>query len=64
MEEKKWTPQPAKDEKVSLKIKWNEKELQEKIKNAGGTWDKKNKLWRLNYGKVKKLRLDSRIWKI
>jgi hypothetical protein len=56
-----WTPRPGKDDPVFLKIKWNEKELQTRIKNAGGKWNKYKKLWILSYGKAKELDLRSRM---
>jgi hypothetical protein len=43
-----------------IKVKWNEKNVQEQVKRAGGRWDKIRKLWKLPYGKVNDLGLISR----
>jgi hypothetical protein len=59
VEEIPWAPKPGKDDPVFLKIRWNEKSLQTKIKNCQGRWNKK--LWILPYGEAKKLDLLSRM---
>ena len=61
IEEIPWTPKPGKDDPVFLKIRWNEKSLQTKIKSNGGRWNKYKKVWILPYGKVQELDLLSRM---
>jgi hypothetical protein len=63
VDEVPWSPQPAPNTPVLLKIHWNEKTTREKIKKAGGKWNEKRKLWVLKYDAVKKLGLTSRIRK-
>jgi hypothetical protein len=60
VEEIPWTPRPGNEDPVFLKIQWNEKSLQTKIKNCQGRWNKNKKLWILPYGEAKKLDLLSR----
>jgi hypothetical protein len=55
-----WEPAPTDDDCVFIKVKWNEKDVQEQVKKAGGKWDKIRKLWKFPYGKVKALSLISR----
>jgi hypothetical protein len=61
VEEIPWIPKPGKDDPVFLRIRWNEKGLQTKIKNAGGKWNKDKKVWILSYGEVNKLELLDRV---
>jgi hypothetical protein len=57
----KWTPPPPPDTIVFLKIRWDEKNIQEEVFKAGGKWDKQKKLWVLDYGNTKNLGLTARI---
>lgn len=61
VEEVPWTPKLGKDDPVLVKINWNEKGLQTRIKNVGGQWDKNKKVWVLPFGNAKELDLMSRI---
>jgi hypothetical protein len=46
---------------VKLKIGIEEFEIQRKIKEKGGKWNKEKGVWELAFGKVKELRLQSRL---
>ena len=46
---------------VALRINFNETEWQEKIKQAGGSWDRKHKVWHLIYRNAVALGLKDRI---
>lgn len=46
---------------VSIRIGYEETALRERIKNAGGAWQKERKLWRIDYGTAQRLRLAKRI---
>lgn len=51
--ESPWTPPPAKyaaSELVALRIGFEEKSLQERVKSIGGTWDRQRKVWLVRYG--------------
>ena len=56
-----WKPEPPPNSKVFVKVKWNDKETQERIKQARGKWDKQRKLWILPFKKAKDLGLKSQI---
>lgn len=61
VEEIPWNPPPQPDDTVFLKIGWDEKGAQERIRHAGGKWDRTKKLWKIAYGKATELELRSRI---
>ena len=61
VDEVPWSPQPAKNTSVLLNIRWNDKTNQEKIKKAGGKWNKERKLWVLKYSAVQALGLTARM---
>ncbi len=44
-----------------VRIAFEEAELRARVKQAGGTWDPKRKLWRLPRAIVRKLKLTSRV---
>ena len=46
---------------VGLRIGFRELNLRQKIKQAGGLWNRNRQLWELNYASVVKLGLDARI---
>ena len=48
-------------EQTLLRIGFHETELRQKVKQAGGTWLKHEKLWRLPYSKVVDLGLEERV---
>jgi hypothetical protein len=60
-EEIPWKRRIPDDKQISVKIQWDETELQEKAKAAGGRWDPNHKVWILPYGIVRKLKLQNRI---
>jgi predicted RNA-binding protein with PIN domain len=49
------------DDLVLLKIAFSEKELQQKVKDAGATWSKSRKMWKLPYKIVCQMKLEKRI---
>jgi hypothetical protein len=59
-------PQLDKDpkRKVKVKIDYQETELRQQIKQAGGKWDPERKRWLISYREAKQLGLDSRIEEI
>lgn len=67
VEEKKyWSPNPDRihsSKKMNIKIEYGEIHLGRLVKSAGGQWDKKRKVWILNYGQIKALGLERRIVK-
>jgi len=46
---------------LGIKVQYREKELQRKVKQAGGIWRPRHKLWELPYGKILELGLEGRI---
>ena len=54
-------PSRALDDRVGIRVEWNETELREQIKGAGGIWRPKQKLWEISYAKVSAMGLDDRI---
>lgn len=64
VEETNWVPTPGKrawNAIVELRIEVNERELQRRVKNAGGRWNMTRKLWELPYHTVLELDLQDRI---
>lgn len=63
VEEKDWIPatitQP--DHPVKLRIGFNEVDLRSLVKNAGGYWNPKKKVWVLSYRAAHELGLERRI---
>jgi hypothetical protein len=60
-EEIPWKRRTPDNKQMSVKIQWDETELQEKAKEAGGRWDPNMKVWNLPYEIVRKLKLQNRI---
>jgi hypothetical protein len=52
---------PRPGTKVSVRIRYEEAALRGKIKDAGGKWDDKEKVWRIRYDKADELGLRGRI---
>jgi hypothetical protein len=48
-------------ELLSLDIAYHEVDLRERVKAAGGRWDRENMVWKLPRYRVNKLQLESRI---
>ena len=61
VEERPWTPPIPDEVLVSLRVAFDEAALRQKVKEAGGRWDSKEKVWRISYGDAKRLRLQGRI---
>ena len=49
------------EQMVSLRVDWRELDLRQRVKAAGGIWDRTNRVWRLSARRVEELRLESRI---
>ena len=59
-----WRPrggQAEGEQMVSLRVDWRELDLRQRVKAAGGVWDRENRVWRLSLGGVTDLGLESRI---
>jgi hypothetical protein len=63
VDEKDWLPGVliAKDQLIFVHVGYGETELRERIKEAGGFWDREKKLWRLAFSKAAQLGLEKRI---
>lgn len=63
IEEKDWLPDTLvkPDKPVSVKIGFNERELRSLVKDAGGYWNHKKKVWTLSYLAAHDLGLERRI---
>lgn len=63
VDEQPWVPGvkiPA-ERQVAVRINYNEHDLRQRIKQAGGYWDADKLVWRLNFGKVLALGLEYRL---
>lgn len=63
VDEQPWVPGttiPA-ERQVSVRVGYNEQDLRERVKQAGGWWDADRKAWRLGFGKVLQLGLERRL---
>jgi hypothetical protein len=58
-EETVWLPDPA--EVVQVRVEWGEAELARQVKQAGGVWKSRAKVWELALGEVIALGLEGRI---
>ncbi len=54
-------PQIPADQIVALRIGFAEVDLRERVKQAGGKWNPRQKVWELCYGQVVALHLEARI---
>jgi len=61
---KHWKPPCQKERQVFVKTRWNEKTLHQKIRNAGGKWDKEKKGWKLSFKEAVALGIEERIVKL
>lgn len=59
-----WIHKKRQEKIVAIRTSFDEVEIRNRIKSAGGKWDYFNKVWRIKYGKVKELGLEDRIKKI
>jgi hypothetical protein len=63
VEEVDWEPKArrkAGDSIVGLRIDWREIELRSKVKQAGGKWNPKRRVWEMRYDRVVELGLEGR----
>jgi len=63
VEEKPWKPdlRQRDEEIVSIHVAYNEKELRDMLKAAGGKWDPEKKVWLAQYGLIRGTELEKRI---
>ena len=64
VDEKSWSPSPDdsfSNQTVYVRIHYNEIELRQKVKNAGGVWNKDKRLWKLQLQSVLDLDIEDRI---
>lgn len=62
MWEKDWMPKKINPRKlVKVRVELKERELQKRIRNNGGKWDEKKKVWIIPFGKVREMQLERRI---
>ncbi len=64
VDRKEWSPEAGSsdgDTVVALRVGWQEYEVQQRVKAAGGKWDPEARVWRLACGRVEELGLESRI---
>jgi hypothetical protein len=68
VEEKEWSPvekpqKPTWDstDRLGIRVGIEEKEMQEKVKQSGGIWRPRQKLWELPYAEILALGLEGRI---
>jgi len=63
VDEADWIPQtmPAEDQIVGIRIDVAERDLQKRIKKAGGKWNRREKVWQVRYGTVVELGLQARV---
>ena len=54
-------PRVAPDQIVKLRVAFAEADLRERVKQAGGTWNRKQKVWQLRYDRAVALGLNRRI---
>ena len=61
-----WNPKtrhPRRDpqDMVAVRVNFSESELRERIKNAGGIWRPRQRLWEIDWKSVRELGLQSRV---
>jgi len=64
LEEGPWTPERARilpEQLVGLRVGYDEVDLRQAVKQAGGRWDRVLQVWVLPYALAKKLRLHGRV---
>ena len=64
VEESDWEPNPhriAGDTIVGLRVGYREMELRNKVKRAGGTWNRRRGVWEMRYDQVVELGLEERM---
>ena len=64
--EREWEPPAPRvtaDTIVGVRVGFAEGEMRERVKQAGGKWDRRRKVWELRYDQVVALKLEARIVK-
>jgi hypothetical protein len=61
VEEVKWVPKERRESIAEVRIAWNEKELQSRVRSAGGKWNSRKKVWEIMYERAIELGLKERI---
>ena len=59
-----WEPRGTKmrgETLVGVRVDWQELDLRDRVKTAGGRWDPARRLWELRYDRVMALGLEDRI---
>ena len=63
VEEMPWWPEargPVREEIVDVRVEWQEADLRDALKGAGGRWDPKKRVWKVRYDRIVALRLEDR----
>jgi hypothetical protein len=68
VEERDWSPDGSRFEPawnvsdmLGIRVGVEESEIREKVKQSGGIWRPRQKLWELSYGSIRALGLEGRI---
>ena len=64
--EREWEPPAPRltaDTIVGVRVGFAEGDMRERVKKAGGKWDRRRKVWELRYDQVVALKLEARIVK-
>jgi hypothetical protein len=62
VDETAWDPPPPPPDRLALvRIAWDEVDLRDRVKAAGGRWDRERRLWLLPASQVKLLGLQRRV---
>ena len=61
VDESPWDPKLKGDEMVGVRVELGEVNLQARVRQAGGVWDRLRKVWRLRYNQVVALGLEERV---
>jgi hypothetical protein len=59
--ESDWQPDPRPDEIVGVRVGYREVELWQRVREAGGRWNREQQLWELSYTQVEMLGLKERM---
>lgn len=55
------SPRPQPDDRVGVRIAFSETGLRERVKNAGGIWRPRHRLWEVDWETVRKFGLHDRV---
>lgn len=61
VDEVEWRPRLRPGTIVYLRVAWDEKDIQAKIRQTGGRWNGQKRYWELRYDLAQKLGLENRI---